>query len=86
MRLGPIVAAPRVEDSVAVRSILTTSMAESYPRMLTMNVPSYNKEATEMMVSSGATEYAPCTRMYKGHPGRADSPEGVWALGAAEKG
>ena len=86
MRLGPIVAAPRVEDSVAVRSILTTSMAESYPRMLTMNVPSYNKEATEMLVSIGATEYAPCTRMYKGHPGRAASPEGVWALGAAEKG
>lgn len=86
MRLGPIVAAPRVEDSVAVRSILSTSIAESYPRMLTLNVPSYNKEAKDMLVSIGATEYAPCTRMYKGNPGRAASPEGVWALGAAEKG
>ncbi len=86
MRLGPVVAQPRVEEVVAVRSILAAALTESYPRMLTMNVPSYNREAVEMMVSVDATEYPPCTRMSMGDPGPADSPEGVWALGAAEKG
>jgi GNAT superfamily N-acetyltransferase len=86
MRLGPVVARPRAGDPLVVRSLVIAAMAESYPRMLTVNVPSYNREATEMMVSLGATQYAPCTRMFKGHPGPADSPEGVWALGAAEKG
>jgi GNAT superfamily N-acetyltransferase len=86
MRLGPMVASPRVEDSVAVRSIVATAMTESYPRMLTMNVPAYNMEAKELMMSLGATEYTPCTRMSLGDPGPATAPEGVWALGAAEKG
>jgi GNAT superfamily N-acetyltransferase len=86
MRLGPLVAAPRVEDSAAVRAIISRSMAESYPRMLTLNVPSYNREAIEMALGLGAVEYPPCTRMYLGSPGEADAPEGVWALGAAEKG
>ena len=86
MRLGPVVAAPRVEDKVAVNSILSTAMGESYPRMLTMNVPAYNREATEMLVSLGAVQYTSCLRMYIGDPGRAGSPEATWALGAAEKG
>ena len=86
MRLGPLVASPRVEDAVAVRSIVATAMTESYPRMLTMNVPAYNREAKELMIGLGATEYAPCTRMSMGDPGPAAVPEGVWALGAAEKG
>lgn len=86
MRLGPVVAAPRVEDSVAVRSILSYAIGDSYPRMLTMNVPAYNREAMEILVSLGAMQYAPCVRMYIGDPGPANSPEGVWALGAAEKG
>lgn len=86
MRLGPVVASPRVEDSVAVRSIIARAMVESYPRMMTLNVPAYNREAREMMIGLDATEYAPCTRMFIGNPGPADSPEGVWALGAAEKG
>jgi ribosomal protein S18 acetylase RimI-like enzyme len=86
MRLGPVVASPRVEDQVAVRAIVSRAMVESYPRMLTMNVPSYNREAIELMVRLGVIEYTPCTRMYLGHPGSAESPEGVWALGAAEKG
>jgi GNAT superfamily N-acetyltransferase len=86
MRLGPLVASPRVEDAVAVRSIVASAMTESYPRMLTMNVPAYNREAKELMIGLGATEYAPCTRMSMGDPGPAAAPEGVWALGAAEKG
>jgi hypothetical protein len=86
MRLGPVVASPRVEESLAVRSIVARAMVESYPRMMTLAVPSYNREAREMMVGLDATEYAPCTRMFNGKPGTADSPEGVWALGAAEKG
>jgi GNAT superfamily N-acetyltransferase len=86
MRLGPVVASPRVEEAVAVRSIVATAMTESYPRMLTMNVPAYNREAKELLVGLGATEYPPCTRMSLGNPGDARAPEGVWALGAAEKG
>jgi GNAT superfamily N-acetyltransferase len=86
LRLGPVVAVPRVEDAVAVRSILSVAMAETYPRILTINVPAYNREATEMLVSIGATQYAPCLRMYMGDPGPAEMPEGVWGLGAAEKG
>ncbi len=86
MRLGPLVASPRVEESVMVRSIVSKAMVESYPRILTLNVPSYNREAREMMLSADAAEYTPCTRMFKGEPGPADSPESVWALGAAEKG
>ena len=86
MRLGPVVARPGVEEGVAVRSLMATATAESYPRMLTVNVPSYNKEAVEMILGLEATEYAPCTRMVTGDPGPAASPEGVWALGAAEKG
>jgi GNAT superfamily N-acetyltransferase len=86
MRLGPVVAAPGVSDSVAVRSIVRTAIAESYPRMLTVNVPAYNREAVELMVELEAVEYSPCTRMYTGDPGSAEAPEGVWALGAAEKG
>jgi GNAT superfamily N-acetyltransferase len=86
MRLGPVVAPPRVEDSVAVRAIVTKAMADSYPRMLTLNMPMYNLEATEMIIGFGGVHYPPCTRMYQGDPGAADAPEGVWALGAAEKG
>ncbi|UCC92469.1 MAG: GNAT family N-acetyltransferase [Thermoplasmata archaeon] len=86
MRLGPVVAAPRVEDSTAVRALVVSAKVESYPRMLTVNVPAYNKEAVEMVLGMGAVEYAPCTRMCLGDPGPADTPEGVWALGAAEKG
>jgi GNAT superfamily N-acetyltransferase len=86
MRLGPVVATPGVEESAAVGAIIRKAMAESYPRMLTINVPSYNREATEMVVGLGAVQYAPCTRMNLGDPGPAYAPEGVWALGAAEKG
>jgi len=86
MRLGPVVAAPRVEDSVTVRSIVKVAIAKSYPRMLTMNLPSYNREAVKMLVGMEAMEYPPCTRMYRGDPGPVAMPEGVWALGAAEKG
>ncbi len=86
MRLGPVVAAPGVSDSVAVRSIVRTAIADSYPRMLTVNVPAYNRESVELMVELEAVEYSPCTRMYLGDPGPAEAPEGVWALGAAEKG
>ncbi|NIP33358.1 MAG: hypothetical protein GWN39_00390, partial [Thermoplasmata archaeon] len=86
MRLGPVLAHPRVEEAVAIRSIMATALAESYPRMLTMNVPAYNREAVELMISLDAKEYSPCTRMMMGDPGPSDFPEGVWALGAAEKG
>lgn len=86
MRLGPVVAAPRVSDAVTVRSIVHTAITESYPRMLTVNVPAYNRESVEFMIELEAVQYSPCTRMYMGDPGPADSPEGVWALGAAEKG
>jgi hypothetical protein len=54
--------------------------------MMTVNVPDYNEAMVELLASMGAMSYAPCMRMYLGDPGRTRRPEGIWALGAAEKG
>lgn len=86
LRLGPVVAVIGADGSAAVRALVSSAMARTYPRMLTVNVPAYNREAVEMMVAMGAVQYAPCMRMYSGDPGPAAAPDGIWALGAAEKG
>ena len=86
MRLGPVVAPPDKEGYLAAKSIATRAMAETYPRTLTINVPAYNRRAVDAVRSMGAMSHPPCMRMYLGDPGRAGRPEGVWALGAAEKG
>ncbi len=86
LRLGPVVARPGVDGSAGARALVAAAIARTYPRMLTVSVPAYNREAVELMVALGAVQYAPCMRMYSGDPGPAGSPEGVWALGAAEKG
>lgn len=86
LRLGPVVATDGVDGSAAVRALVSAAVTRTYPRMLTMNVPAYNREAVELLTAMGAVQYSPCMRMYSGDPGPAGAPEGVWALGAAEKG
>jgi GNAT superfamily N-acetyltransferase len=86
LRLGPLVSVQSEEGALAARAVITAAIQETYPRMMTLNVPEYNVAMVELMVSMGAVSYAPCTRMYQGDPGRARRPEGSWALGAAEKG
>ncbi len=86
LRLGPLVSVQSEEGALAARAVMTAAIRETYPRMMTVNVPDYNEVMAELLVSMGAVSYAPCTRMYLGDPGRARRPEGIWALGAAEKG
>lgn len=86
LRLGPLVSEESEEGALAARAVLTAAIQETYPRMMTLNVPEYNTAMVELLVSMGAVTYAPCTRMYLGDPGRTRKPEGIWALGAAEKG
>lgn len=86
LRLGPLIAPMTDLGSVAAMSIVASAMAETYPRVLTVNVPAYNRSAVDNFQSLGAESHPPCMRMYMGDPGPAGSPEGVWALGAAEKG
>ncbi|NOQ53671.1 MAG: hypothetical protein GQ558_03590, partial [Thermoplasmata archaeon] len=86
LRLGPLVSVQSEEGALAARTVMTAAIRETYPRMMTVNVPDYNEAMVELLVSMGAVSYAPCTRMYLGDPGRARRPEGIWALGAAEKG
>ncbi len=86
LRLGPLVAVPGERGAVAAKAVLTGAVHETYPRMMTVNVPEYNEEMVEVLTSFGAVSYAPCMRMYVGDPGPARRPEGIWALGAAEKG
>ncbi len=86
LRLGPLVSVQSEEGALAARTVMTAAIRETYPRMMTVNVPDYNEAMVELLVSMGAVSYAPCTRMYLGDPGRTRRPEGIWALGAAEKG
>lgn len=86
MRLGPLVSVQNEEGDMAAKAIIAAAIQETYPRLMTVNVPEYNEAMVEHLVSLGAVSYAPCTRMYMGDPGRARRPEGSWALGAAEKG
>ncbi len=86
LRLGPLVSVQSEEGALAARAVVTAAIRETYPRMMTVNVPDYNEAMVELLISMGAVSYAPCTRMYLGDPGRTRRPEGIWALGAAEKG
>jgi len=86
LRLGPLVSVQGEEGALAAKAIITAAIRETYPRMMTVNVPEYNDAMVELLVSMGAVSYAPCMRMYMGDPGRARRPVGIWALGAAEKG
>ena len=86
LRLGPLVSDQSEVGALAARAVMAAAIRETYPRMMTVNVPEYNEAMVELQVSMGAVSYAPCMRMYMGDPGRARRPDGIWALGAAEKG
>jgi ribosomal protein S18 acetylase RimI-like enzyme len=86
LRLGPVVAVGGEGGEVAARSVVLAALNETYPRLMTANVPAYNTPARELFVGMGAEEHSPCVRMYLGDAGPAEAPEGVWVLGAAEKG
>jgi GNAT superfamily N-acetyltransferase len=86
LRLGPLVAVDGPDGATAARDIIVMAMAESVPRIMTMNVPAYNDRAVEVLESLGMERSPSCIRMYLGDPGPAGAPPGVWALGAAEKG
>jgi GNAT superfamily N-acetyltransferase len=86
LRLGPLVGVPGERGMVAARAVLARAVHETYPRMMTVNVPDYNGWMVEELTAFGAVQYSPCVRMYNGDPGPARRPEGIWALGAAEKG
>ena len=86
LRLGPLVAVPGERGAIAAKAVLSRAVRETYPRMMTANVPDYNEKMVELLTSFGAVPYTPCVRMYDGDPGPARKPEGIWALGAAEKG
>ena len=86
LRLGPVVAVGGEGGEVAARSVVLAAINETYPRMMTANVPAYNPLSRELFAGLGAEEHSPCLRMYLGDAGPAEAPEGAWVLGAAEKG
>jgi predicted N-acetyltransferase YhbS len=86
LRLGPVVAVGGERGTLSARSVVIAALNETYPRLMTANVPAYNTLARELFVGLGVEEHSPCLRMYLGDAGTAKAPEGVWVLGAAEKG
>jgi GNAT superfamily N-acetyltransferase len=86
LRLGPVVAVGGEKGEMAARSVVLAALNETYPRLMTANVPAYNRMARDLFFGLGVEEHSPCVRMYMGDAGTAKAPEGVWVLGAAEKG
>ncbi len=69
-----------------VRAIFSTALAQSKPGLMTVNVPAYNTEAMDLVLSLGGIALPTCLRMYMGDIGPAEMPPGHLGIGCGGEG